>query len=124
MTANLPDDGIISYAYFYKKLLFDHPFERKEVLFRGKNHQGFKAKKKEHQQQVLVHEYTDEDNFIVELLTKSKDDHILLYKSSKDWSPEQVLEKINSTKRSQETLQRDDLFEMPLISIKHKRDVQ
>lgn len=95
----MPDDGIISYAYFFKKLLFDTPFEKKDIWFNGSLVPGFYAKTKEHTQQVLVSEYKDDDNFIIELKTKSKKDHISLIKTSADLTPEQVLEKLNSTKK-------------------------
>lgn len=38
--------------------------------------------------QVLVYEYHDQDNFLVELKTKKKDDHVLIYKTSKNLTPE------------------------------------
>jgi hypothetical protein len=42
----MPDDGIISFAYFFKKLMFDRPFERKKVNFNNKAVSGFMAKTK------------------------------------------------------------------------------
>jgi hypothetical protein len=44
VTENLQDDSIISYAYFFKKLLFEHPFQKKNVYFNGKEVPGFQAK--------------------------------------------------------------------------------
>lgn len=69
--ANMQDDSIISYAYFFKKLLFEHPFLKKTVHFSGKSVPGFGTKTLEHKKQILVSEYTDHDNFLIELKTKN-----------------------------------------------------
>lgn len=65
MQANLPNDGIISYAYFFKKLLFEHPFDQKEVRFNNKVVSGFTAKHPEQKEQVLINEFNDNDNFMI-----------------------------------------------------------
>lgn len=44
LVPNLDDDSIISYAYFFKKLLFGNPFTKKEISFNGKLVPGFHAK--------------------------------------------------------------------------------
>ena len=39
--ADLQDNDIIAYAYFFKQLLFKFPFSNKEVMFKGKQIHGF-----------------------------------------------------------------------------------
>ena len=48
--------------------------------------------------QVLVHEYKDDDNFIISLKTKSPKDEIFLIKTEENLSAEEVRNIINQIK--------------------------
>ena len=52
--------------------------------------------------QVLVYEYHDQDNFLVELKTKKKEDHVLIYKTSNNLTPEQVSEHISKYQQTKQ----------------------
>lgn len=78
---DLPEDGIISFAYFLKNLKFQFPFTKKKVDFCGKDVAGFHGSNAQQKGQILVHKYNNKDSFIVELATKSNQDHIYLIKS-------------------------------------------
>lgn len=77
-------------------------FRKKNVHFGGQNVPGFCAKSIDMKKQVLVYEYHDQDNFLVELKTKKKEDHVLIYKTSKNLTPEQVSEHISKYQQTKQ----------------------
>lgn len=73
--ANLPEDGIISYAYFLKKLEFPISFklcdEEHEFQNIGKM-KFFETDIQKHREQVRIHNYGDEKNFVIELMVENR----------------------------------------------------
>jgi hypothetical protein len=65
--------------------------------------------------QILIHEYNDADHFIIELKTKSTNDHVFLLKTNKNLQPEEAVAKIQNTKKQDAHLSHSDVFEMPKI---------
>jgi len=82
-----PQD-IVSYCYLFKNLDFNVPFERlgEPIRFGGTDIPAFgisreyKSAHEKMYEQVLVLDYRDRDDFIVELLTKSEGDRLILAK--------------------------------------------
>jgi hypothetical protein len=85
-----PRDGFITYAYLFKKLPFrwkfgrfhdDFEFQKKEVDSFGVRHYSSGSRNDARMaSQVAVLDYIDNDDFIVELATRSKEDRLLLAK--------------------------------------------
>ena len=59
----MPKDGIISFAYLFKKLTFEHPFTPKKVNFNEKLVKGFSAKVLKQKEQILVKDYQNKTTF-------------------------------------------------------------
>ncbi len=85
----LPDDALFLYAYLFKSLAFATPLLREEgwgLEFRGSQrvrHFGLwetmgEADWKEQAGQVVVHDHRSDEDFVVELLTKARDDRLLV----------------------------------------------
>lgn len=81
-----PDD-FVAYAYLYKNLAFAQPFEDNEAFeFAGQKVQNFGFMENREKlprdlfSQVTVCDYQSEDNFIIKLRTKAKDDELILAK--------------------------------------------
>jgi len=84
-----PQD-FVAYAYLFKNLEFATPFERLErpIAFGGKNVSSFgmeepKPDRAEMYPQVLVLDYKDMDDFVIELKTTSRGDRLILAKTRK-----------------------------------------
>jgi hypothetical protein len=96
INASMPMD-IVGYAYLFKNLQFENPFEKLDepLNFAGKEIPcfGISGKYKSGQGklfgQVMILFYKDRDDFAVELKTKSASDRLILAKIS----PEATLEK-------------------------------
>ncbi len=78
---NLQADSIISFAYFFKMMKFNNPFNKTDVNFKGVLVPSFEAKKLEQKRQVRVHSYKNDENFVIQLETKSQNDHIYFIKT-------------------------------------------
>lgn len=79
-----PQD-IIAYSYLFKTLEFPRPFERLEepLVFAGQELPAFgigeyKEAKRELYPQVIVLDYKSNEDFVIELKTKSKGDRVIL----------------------------------------------
>lgn len=87
---NTPRDGFITYAYLFKELPFrwkfsrfhdDFEFQEKEVDSFGVRHYSSGSRNDARMaSQVAVLDYIDNDDFIVELKTRSNEDRLLLAK--------------------------------------------
>lgn len=83
-----PQD-IVAYSYLFKNLKFAVPFERIEqpLVFDGCRVASFgiseegKSSQRAMFPQVLVHDYQDADDFVIELQTKSSGDRVILAKT-------------------------------------------
>ena len=73
--------------------------------------------------QILVNEYKDQENFTIELSTKSKKDNFFIVKSSKQLLPEEVVKRVQQINMRGNPLIKEDSFQMPKISLDVKRDV-
>lgn len=79
-----PDDDMVFFAKLNKKVDFEHPFRKLGVRELGKRKVPIFGFASEHEdigpllKQVLVHHYRAEDDFVIELLTKTTDDQLLL----------------------------------------------
>ncbi len=138
----------IAYAYLLKDLLFEEPFERSSlpmrfldahvVTFGATPYDGpeaplpdepAEATKEEHlnhrrhrtmlNAQVLIYDYRSGDDFIVELRTKAKDDHLILakVKPGKTLSEtiDLVLKRVGSSRP--ENMTDEDALKVPVINV-------
>ena len=73
--------------------MFDTKFERRNnsFNFNGKIVDSFYAKEEKQKKQILVHNYKDQDNFIISIPDKSGGDAIYLIKSGKDLTVDDVI---------------------------------
>ncbi len=82
-----PQD-IVTYAYLFKNLSFETPFERlRPLVFNGETEVacfGFergKAAAAKMRSQALIHDYRGPDDFVIEIKTKSSQDRLILAKT-------------------------------------------
>lgn len=102
---SLPSDGWLAYAYLFRKLTFEHPFQRlseplifgdKPVMAFGMKRDAPPKQKMAVENQILVWDYKTKDDFIVELMPEDKSERILLAKIT----PCATLEKTIDTARA------------------------
>jgi hypothetical protein len=98
---NRPQD-IIAYGYLQKDLLFATPFERADVPLSFGTAKvscfgmaSYKPGHEEMAKQVVIIDYRDRDDFIIELKTKSKGDRLILAKMEPGNSLVETLEALN-----------------------------
>jgi len=87
---DLPENSAVSYSYLFKNLEFEHRFEKLEYGSRfgsiKVNGFGFRAGRSKQPllqdaaAQVSVHDYKNNDDFIVEIATRSMGDRLVLAK--------------------------------------------
>lgn len=89
ISAELSPQGIISYAYLFKKVEYPIKFTRraiKKLMFHGKNGkknvESFIVEENGQLEQVLVYDYKNKDNFVIALKDVKDHDQIFLYKTS------------------------------------------
>jgi len=92
ITRSLPPDFWIAYAYLFKYLPYEHAFARlrkhRPLKFAGCNVESFGIVQFRHNdpgeakaaEQVLIYDFKNEDDFIIELKTRSKSDRLILAK--------------------------------------------
>ncbi|GEM_PF-605545 len=145
---NVGEGYWIAYSCLLKDLLFDEPFERSSlpmrfvdanvVTFGVTPYEGddvpspddaAEAKKAgpnsqlQHRAklnaQVLIHDFKDSNDFIVELLTKSKDDRLILAKvkpgSTLSETIDMVLKRVGSSKPA--NMANEDSLKVPIINV-------
>jgi hypothetical protein len=88
---SVPRDAWIAYAYLFKQLPFEWAFERMRrwrLTFAGRRVESFgiyqlysaQANEVKAAGQVLIHDYRDGDDFIIEVKTRSRADRLILAK--------------------------------------------
>jgi hypothetical protein len=117
----LNDKDIISYAYFFKKIKYETQFSKKEVNFENENVKGFFAENKKQKQNIRILNYTDENNFVIDIKLEDENDEIYLAKGFKQEELKNVLNIINSNVRKEE-MREIDYFEMPEIHLNYERE--
>ena len=110
LEADLSPSCIISYAYFFKKLLFAFPFAPKQVLWNKKKVPGFEGKNQDQKKQIVVNQYKDQENFIIEQKTKSLKDSFFIVKTEKKITPEEVMAKVQKVDKKGTPLSKNDVF--------------
>jgi hypothetical protein len=91
----LPENSAVAYSYLFKDLEFEYPFKKFEtgMPFQGMPDRtetvfGFRDLRSESAakaaDQVLIHDYRNRDDFVIEIATKSKSDRLLLAKVHPD----------------------------------------
>ena len=128
-----PND-IISYAYFYKKVEYKEPFNKKNITFKWRHYKWFEAINSgkwfgeivNQRENVKILNYENDDKFIVKLNLKDNSDELILVKGYDMDSPEQAINAINKyDKKDLEHLQFNryyqDYFEAPNIKLDYHR---
>lgn len=121
----LTDSDIISYAYLFKKIMFDVKFKRREnlFLFNGKKVDSFYGDILAQKEQVLVHQYDSDHSFMVEIQGKGQKDSLFLIKNKGVKTVEEALKMTTEGAiKHPPPLKKDDLFEMPVIKLNASRD--
>ena len=120
--ADLGQEDIISYAYFFKNVQYEKPFTLKTVMFDSTRVKGFTAMDEE-KKTVEVLRYESNDRFLIRLRLKEKGDELLLAKGYTTLHPADVLKALDEVgEGTGETLGPDDQFQMPLLSLDIRRD--
>ena len=122
LTFDLADDDIISYAYFYKKVAYATQFSRRAVAFNGQQVQGFEARDGQ-KKTVEVIDYQSNDQFVIRLRLKDNADELILAKGYDTRQPNEVLLALaNLSAKAPTPLESEDVFSMPLIKLKFRRN--
>lgn len=120
--AELGEEDIISYAYFFKNVRYEKPFTRKTVMFDTIKVSGFEAKDEE-KNTVEVLNYENNDRFVVRLRLKESNDELILAKGYAMDQPADVLREIDGLPAGASSkLGQDDHFQMPLLGLNIRRD--
>lgn len=107
----LQDDDIISYAYFVKEVQYLHPFAlNPKFYFNGKMVQGFKAKDSIHYDNIRICHYTNNDEFILKLLLKQKDEELFIIKGSQQALTQDIVSKVEQHSDGQEKPKHNEKF--------------
>jgi hypothetical protein len=120
-----PQD-IVAYAYLFKQLEFQVPFERidEPLLFGSQATPCFgigeehKQKHYEMREQLVILDYQGEDDFVIELKTKSKDDRLILAKTQPEATLGTTVEAIQKRAANPEPAQpqHGDVLKVPKLN--------
>ena len=114
-----PED-LICFSYLYKKFQHFSLFKEIEMSFLGSTVKGFTPKTSaSHGMEIL--DYDDDDNFVLALLSKSKEDEIILVKGNETASMEEILQFI-STPIGDSIPKEDDIIQIPNITLQFDRE--
>lgn len=114
-----PED-LICFSYLYKKFQHFSLFKEIEMSFLGSTVKGFTPKTSaSHGMEIL--DYDDDDNFVLALLSKSKEDEIILVKGNETASMEEILQFI-STPIGGSIPKEDDIIQIPNITLQFDRE--
>ena len=114
-----PED-LICFSYLYKKFEHFSLFKEIEMSFLGSTVKGFTPKTSaSHGMEIL--DYDDDDNFVLALLSKSKEDEIILIKGNETASMEEILQFI-STPIGGSIPKEDDIIQIPNITLQFDRE--
>jgi hypothetical protein len=118
-----PQD-IVAYAYLFKNLQFDTPFEslsrmefdRKKVACFG--FEGGKRGVEPLCSQVLIHDYNSSNNFVIELKTKALQDRVILAKVPPGDTLAATVARVRSRTTGSEPMRaaRDDTLKLPKLN--------
>ncbi len=120
----LADLDIISYAYFLKEVQYQTPFTALPTFFMGKQVEGFMKNTDniEQQQNVIVLDYKNDDQFILSLQLKDSKDQLFLAKGFEKSMPEEVVDEVNRVaSKKGKIIDSQDNFQMPKISFSQTR---
>ncbi len=124
---DLPETGIIAYSYIYKNLLFKYPFMRfyRHMRFQGLLVDCFGIElynqsidmKMQMASQVYILDYKSNDDFIIELKTKSQNDRLILAKVKPQKTLRGTINAVNKriSKSSPEQLHEGHALNIPVI---------
>lgn len=77
--------------------------------------------------QVKVYEYTDNDNFILKLITNDSNEEVFAYKVNDDVKLKDVIEKITEVSKKTEeiySVAEVESFEFPILDFDYSRSVE
>jgi len=122
---SLQPTDIVAYAYLFKNLEFKTPFEDLEspIYFSDKPVKAFgikkyKAENEEMGKQVVIYSYVSQDDFVIELVSKSEGDRLVLAKVNPEAT---LLETINAIQKriaedKKEAMRRKDCLMAPKLN--------
>ncbi len=115
-----PCDFIV-YVYLFKEMQFPTPFTEWSIRFDGgsSRYKWFRASDADQRNNIRIHNYVSDDQFLISLTTK-QNDRIYLAKGYNMQDPTSVIEDIR-TNTYTETMKPKDLFSMPKISLQAQR---
>lgn len=114
---------IISYAYFFKKIEYETQFEEKQVYFEKEKVNGFHAANFEQKKNIRIHEYKNENKFIISIQLKNDSEQLIFAKGYNISNPNKILLRIKEIEYDDyEPIREQDIFEMPDIDLNYHRD--
>jgi len=132
---------ILSYAYLYKNLKFEHQFEhlKEPICFKSEDAvtkirafgiDEYSAYNREHKalsKQISIIDYIDDDNFIIELMSESENDEIILAKIKPEPTLLQTIQTVSKKvleKNNISSIKQDETLRIPRLdfNIRHSFD--
>ena len=113
-------DDLICFSYLLKKFQHFSLFKEVEMSFLGSKVKGF-APKTSASYGIEILDYDDDDNFVLALLSKSKQDEIILIKGNETANMEEILHFI-STPAGGSIPKEGDIIQIPNITLRLTRD--
>jgi len=95
---DLPPVGVFAYSYLFKDLAFSKHFARSRRPLRFMEFQaqafGFETGHAEAAAQVTIHDYRDDNDFVIELRTRASEDRLILAKVQADSTLHQTIAQV------------------------------
>ena len=124
----LRDIDLIAYAYFLKQVSYPVEFSQNNLDFHSAPNRfesvlSFSAESAKQKENVRIIKYWNDDKFIISLKLKDDGDRLLVAKGFPMQNPQAVLEEMNRHEADNfETLDSEDIFEMPKLHLDYHRD--
>ncbi len=120
----LPDsqetNEFIAYAYLVRNLSFATSFERDThaLKFSGKDVGAFSATTQKMRNQVVVHDYKNETDFVIELLSEQPGDRLLIARCKEKKTLQNTVESIckRLEKTEDSALESDEQLRVPMVN--------
>src|SRR6056297_537625 len=119
---NLNPKEIVAYAYFAKEVEYPTEFSKKNCRFKKEEVKGFYAKNHEQRENINILKYWNDDNFIIGLKLKNKEDELFLAKGFNMDDPQGVVTEINKHNNNSNDMAEEDKFEMPELHLDYKKE--
>ncbi len=119
----LEEKDFISYAFFFKNIVYKNEFTQEDVMFNDTSVEWFAAMSDDERETVGIVNYVNNDNFILNISLKDPSDELFFVKGFETGTPNEILAELAKYYSTGEyvTMRDNDIFTAPKLSFDYIR---